>query len=110
WLDSPGHDPAVLAANLADLRRVNRWLGGIRLTVHALDGLTADLRAGASLAILDLASGGADIPRAVAAWAARRGLRARVLATDLTPALLRLGAPAASPAACPLLFASPGSR
>ena len=28
-LDGPLDDPAALAGNLRDLRRVNRWLGGV---------------------------------------------------------------------------------
>ena len=93
-MDAPGHDPAVLADNLGDLRRVNRWVGGVRLTLRALDRLTAELRPGASLTLVDLATGGADIPRAVLGWARRRGLRACVLATDISPEILALAAAA----------------
>ena len=89
-LDQPGLDPALLAGNLADLRRVNRWLGGVRLTLAGLNRLTRDLRPGDELTVLDLATGGADIPAAVAAWAERRGFRPRVLATDLSAEILGL--------------------
>lgn len=97
WMDLPGQDPALLAECLDDLRRVNRWLGGVRLSIRALEGLTADLAPGAGLAVVDLATGSADIPRAVAAWARRRGLRARLLATDLSPKILGLAARGAPP-------------
>ena len=30
-LDGPLDDPAALIGNLRDLRRVNRWLGGVSL-------------------------------------------------------------------------------
>jgi SAM-dependent methyltransferase len=96
WLDAPGHAPAALAGNLADLRRVNRWLGGVRLTLRALERLTADLRPGATLAVVDVAAGGADIPEAVVDWATRRGVHARVVATDLSPRILALAARAGS--------------
>ena len=33
-LDGPLDDPAVLAGNLRDLRRINRWLGGISLSAR----------------------------------------------------------------------------
>jgi ubiquinone/menaquinone biosynthesis C-methylase UbiE len=92
WMDAPGHATAVLADNLSDLRRVNRWVGGVRLTLRGLQRLTAELPRGAALTIVDLATGGADIPRAVAAWARRREFAARVLATDLSPAILALAA------------------
>jgi ubiquinone/menaquinone biosynthesis C-methylase UbiE len=39
-----------------------------------------------------VATGGADIPRAVLAWTRERGLRARVLATDISPEILRTAA------------------
>jgi ubiquinone/menaquinone biosynthesis C-methylase UbiE len=92
WMDAPGHDPAMLADNLGDLRRVNRWVGGVWLTLRGLDRLTAALYRGAPLTIVDLATGGADIPRAVARWAQRRGFRASVLATDISPEILTLAA------------------
>lgn len=89
-LDQSGHDPALLAGNLADLRRVNRWFGGVRLTIAGLDVLTPDLRHGDSLRVIDVATGGADIPVAVAKWARRRGLRTHILATDRSAEILRL--------------------
>lgn len=92
-LDQPGNDPAVLAGNLADLRRVNRWLGGVRLTIAGLDVLTSDLRPGDSLRVIDVATGGADIPVAVSKWAELRGLRAHILATDRSAEVLRLAGP-----------------
>lgn len=92
-LDQSGHDPELLAGNLADLRRVNRWFGGIRLTIAGLDVLTPDLRHGDSLRVIDVATGGADIPVAVAKWARRRGLRAEILATDRSVEVMRLGVP-----------------
>ena len=115
WMDAPEHDPAVLADNLGDLRRVNRWVGGVRLTLRGLERLTADLRPGASITVIDLATGGADIPRAVARWARRRGLQARVLATDLSPAILALAANRLRPrrpsaAESPLVLAAADAR
>lgn len=89
-MDVRGHDPAVLAENLADIRRTNRWLGGVRLTIRGLEHLTHDLRAGDEFAILDVATGSADIPAAVIAWTGRRGLRAHVVATDLSLEVLGL--------------------
>ena len=89
-IDAPGHDPSVLAGNLADIRRANRWLGGIRLTLRGIERLSRDLRPGDGLTVLDVATGSADIPAAVVAWARRRGLRARVVATDRSHEVLCL--------------------
>lgn len=99
-LDRPGHDGRLLAANLADMGRANRWLGGVWLVRRSLDRLTRDLRPGVSLSVLDVASGGADIPRALPAWGARRGFRVKVVASDLSLEIARLavtGWPAAAP-------------
>ena len=89
-MDGPGHAPAVLLDNLGDLRRVNRGVGGVRLSVRGLDRLTVNLPHGAALTVLDLATGGADIPRALVGWARRRRLRARVVATDVSPEIIAL--------------------
>ena len=89
-LDEPGHDHAVLLGTLHDLCRVNRWLGGTRLTLRALDRLVGGVGAGADLSVIDVGSGASDIPRAVVRWALARGLRPRVLATDVSPDILAL--------------------
>src|SRR6185312_4297960 len=89
-LDRPGNDPAQLAGNLADLRRVNRWLGGVRLTLRGLERMTGELRPGDAIRILDVATGGADIPAAMARWARQRRLQAWILATDQSAEILRL--------------------
>jgi ubiquinone/menaquinone biosynthesis C-methylase UbiE len=96
-MDMPGNDPAVLAENLADLQRANRLFGGVHLTVRALARLTPTLHPGAELTILDVATGGADIPRAVLAWTQERGLYARVLATDISSEVLRAAAGTSRP-------------
>jgi ubiquinone/menaquinone biosynthesis C-methylase UbiE len=97
WMDLPGQDPALVAECLDDLRRLNRFTGGVFLTVRALGRLTRDLPPGGGLEILDVATGGGDFPRTMAAWAGRRGLRARILATDLSPEILGLAARGAPP-------------
>jgi ubiquinone/menaquinone biosynthesis C-methylase UbiE len=96
-MDLPNQDPALVAECLEDLRRLNLWSGGVFLTIRALGRLTRDLPSGAELEIVDVATGGGDFPRAMAAWARRRGLRARILATDLSPGILSLATRRASP-------------
>jgi SAM-dependent methyltransferase len=91
-MDLPDQDPTLVAECLDDLRRLNRWSGGVLLTISALGRLTRDFAPDAGLEIVDLATGGGDFPRAMAAWARQRGLRTRVLATDLNPQILNLAA------------------
>ena len=99
-LDGPLEDPAVLAGNLRDLGRVNRWLGGTRLSETAIDSLSAH-RSG--LSILDVGTGGADIPMALLAGAAGRGQTIQVVALDSRPEVL-----AAAAIATPAVTSTPG--
>jgi ubiquinone/menaquinone biosynthesis C-methylase UbiE len=84
-LDGPLDDPATLAGNLRDLRRINRLLGGIRLSRHAIERLAPGWT---ELDLLDVGTGAADIPTALLADARRRGRRLRVTAVDSRPEVL----------------------
>ena len=83
-LDGPLGEPAVLDGNLRDLRRVNRILGGIALSRQALDILAPNGAnpAGEPVDLLDVGTGGADIPVALLADWRRRGRHLRVTASD----------------------------
>jgi SAM-dependent methyltransferase len=76
-LDGPLDDPAALQANLRDLARINRMTGGAALSVRAVREL---LPGGGT--VVDVGTGGADIPVRLLADARRRGVRLDVTATD----------------------------
>jgi hypothetical protein len=59
-LDGRLDDTATLRGNLRDLARVNRLLGGVTLSAWAIDRLAGD-----AARVLDVGTGGADIPRAL---------------------------------------------
>lgn len=86
-MDRPDADPVELARSLADLRSVNRWLGGRRVVLRHLSRLLPP-EPGREYSLLDVATGSADIPLAVLAWARRTGRRVRITATDVHPATL----------------------
>jgi ubiquinone/menaquinone biosynthesis C-methylase UbiE len=114
-MDEPDADLVTLSGNLRDLTRVNRWLGGTRLTLGAVQRLFPHLQAGDSISVLDVATGAADIPRAVHRWAEQRGLRPHIVATDLNASILRiarsLGEPSGErPGAGPLSLAVADGR
>ncbi len=88
-LDGPLDDPAALAGNLRDLRRINRWLGGVRLSAAAIEALAAHR---AELTLLDVGTGGADIPLALLARARRRGRRLSIVGLDSRPEVLAAAA------------------
>jgi SAM-dependent methyltransferase len=85
-LDAPAHDLAALADNLRDLRDLDRILGGTALTWRALLPLLPN----APATLLDVATGGADGPRRLAALARRRGYDLRPIASDRLRDALRL--------------------
>ena len=78
-LDGPLLDPAALEANLRDLARLNRLTGGTGLSLRAVETLVAGAP---GTTLLDVGTGGADIPIALLAWAARERRGLTVTATD----------------------------
>ena len=81
-LDGPLDDPAVVAGNLRDLRRINRLLGGVTLSEWGVRRLLDGDGSLAPASILDVGTGGADIPLALLANARRAGRELRIDATD----------------------------
>ena len=87
-LDQAGHDPDDLAANLRDIRTVNRLAGGVATVLRHLPGLLDQIPRDHPAEILDLATGCGDIPYAIAAWAAGADRPLRLTVTDLSPQIL----------------------
>ena len=77
-LDGP-LDERLLEGNLRDLARVNRWLGGVDLSERAIAPLSMN---NFVLSILDVGTGGADIPLRLA----RDGRE--ITATDIKPEIV----------------------
>jgi ubiquinone/menaquinone biosynthesis C-methylase UbiE len=90
-LDAPGADPREVEASLDDLARINRLLGGNRLTLGALSSLLGE-HTGGTLTLLDAGSGGGDMAAALAAWARQRGFEPHVLAVDASEEITALAA------------------
>ena len=84
-LDGPLDEPATLDGNLRDLRRINRWLGGVALSAAALEALAAHR---AELTLLDVGTGGGDIPIALAKLARTRRRRLHAVGIDNRPEVL----------------------
>lgn len=88
-LDGPLDDPATLTGNLRDLARANRWLGGSSLSWRAIDALVGEAD---PVSILDVGTGGADIPLALIERARRAGRQWRFTAVDRRPEVLAAAA------------------
>ena len=82
WMDEPGVDPALLRKSLAFIRRINALLGYTRATLHHLDRFSRNWTPGQQIRLIDLATGSADIPRAILRWADRKGFDVRIVAVD----------------------------
>ena len=81
-LDGPLDDPAALVGNLRDLARINRLTGGTKLSTRAIDAF------GKVTTILDVGTGGADIPMSLLARARAAGRPLAIAATDSRPEIL----------------------
>src|SRR5574341_1760268 len=80
-----------VAQNLAEMWRINRFLGGFHaLSTHLLPQLAAHSE---PLTLLDLGTGSADIPIALAGWARKRGVKMHILAMDWAYRNLAIGRP-----------------
>lgn len=87
-MDLPDADPGELAHTLTDLAWINRWLGGLRLIREHLAPI---LRGSAApIRILDVGTGYADVPRAIARWGRRMGLSVEIEGIDHHEQIVRL--------------------
>jgi SAM-dependent methyltransferase len=87
-LDAP---PAEMSRNLSDIARLNR-IGATDTILRHVAPFLARLEPGKALRILDVGTGAADIPIALAEWAQRGGHRVRIVALDVHPTILRYAA------------------
>ncbi|MGH2474316.1 MAG: hypothetical protein ACRDIL_03555, partial [Candidatus Limnocylindrales bacterium] len=69
-LDGRLDDVRTLAGNLRDLARANRWLGGSRLSASGVEALAMGR---SPISVLDVGTGGADIPLALIDRARSKG-------------------------------------
>src|SRR5579862_3702843 len=86
-LDEATLDDTALTRNLADIRRINLLLGWTNFTVRTVSHYVRANRL-SSFSLLDVASGSADMPLAVARWATGAGVAARIIATDISPQIV----------------------
>ena len=79
-MDAHDLDAETYARVLSDLARVNRWT----FTAHAtLAFLQRAVGGASSFSLLDVGFGHGDVLRAVARWARRRGIEARLVGVDI---------------------------
>lgn len=88
-LDGPLEDQRALIGNLRDLARANRRLGGVRSSSAAVDLLAPG---SAPISVLDVGTGGADIPLALIERGRATGRLVTVTGIDSRPEVLAAAA------------------
>jgi ubiquinone/menaquinone biosynthesis C-methylase UbiE len=85
------YSQAEFARSLADIRKVNRFLGDIRAVRKHFSARVAGIESSPVrlVKVLDVATGSADIPAAIVQWARRYGINIDVTAVDLNPLAVR---------------------
>jgi ubiquinone/menaquinone biosynthesis C-methylase UbiE len=89
-LDSGDADPRLLPANLRDMARAHRWMGGERAVLLRVAGWLRSLPRDHTPHILDLATGGAALPLQLHRWGAQTQRALRLVASDLNRDVLRV--------------------
>lgn len=89
WLDAGEGTDEDVARSLSDLRRINRFLGGRKVVLRALASCL-DGRSAEEASLLDVGTGSADIPIAVAERFKQRGLKPFIAAVDISERNLRI--------------------
>jgi 2-polyprenyl-3-methyl-5-hydroxy-6-metoxy-1,4-benzoquinol methylase len=95
YLDRPDVDPGELAESLGDIARLNR-IGPIRALLADVAPFFERFQATGPkrpLRVLDLGTGGADVPSALVGWARARGHRVTVVGLDVQPQILACAVP-----------------
>jgi len=87
-MDQPGLDAGEHARALSGLGRINRVSRSDAIFWPAIAGL-ARASGGAAVRVLDVASGGGDVPIALALRAARAHLEVRIEGCDISPEAVR---------------------
>jgi ubiquinone/menaquinone biosynthesis C-methylase UbiE len=90
-MDGADYTSAEMIENLADLRRVNRYLGGRRAMTRHLFPMIQKLwdEGQRRIRLLDVGSGSADIPARIVSWARDRRIEVECVALDLNEIVAR---------------------
>lgn len=87
-LDDHEPEQPVVDRIYAFLSMVNRRFGGAQATIARFETFSRTWTPGERIDVLDIASGAADVPRALVAWGRQRGFDVRVTALDISRSAL----------------------
>jgi ubiquinone/menaquinone biosynthesis C-methylase UbiE len=80
-LDTDSGTPAEIATSLSDLRRINRWFGGVA-TTQLMIKYVAGKTGARSLSLLEVAAGAGDVPRVASQRLKLAGIELQVSLLD----------------------------
>ena len=81
-IDLPSLDRDELRSELKSIARLNRFFGGTSIILAQFDRFLKSRRLSGTVSILDVGTGGADIPRALVKFARKRGVRIEIVAYE----------------------------
>ncbi|HKP30364.1 MAG TPA: methyltransferase domain-containing protein [Gemmatimonadales bacterium] len=87
-LDDVSADSRLVEESLGNIARANRWFGGLAAVRHGLARLLRG-RIG-PVTLLDVGTGGGDVPRMARAWCERQGMTLLPFGLERHPAAARL--------------------
>lgn len=91
-LDQSNLSVRELSISLRDVGRLNRWFGGTRAVVSEVGRISRERGLAGRVSVLDIGTGGADIPRALVRWGARHGITLDIVACDRHDQVVSLAA------------------
>jgi ubiquinone/menaquinone biosynthesis C-methylase UbiE len=89
-LDSDAGTPDEIAASLADLRRINRWFGGVGTTCQLIERVAGVTRR-KHFSVLDVASASGDVAQKAVERLKNAGVELEITLLDRVPSHLRNG-------------------
>lgn len=89
-LDRDEGTPAEIAASLADLRRINRWFGGVGNTCQMIERVAGATRR-KHFSLLDVASASGDVPQKAVKRLQDAGVELSITLLDRAPSHMRNG-------------------
>ena len=102
-LDTDSGTPAEVEASLGDLRRINRWFGGVATTEDMVDRVARETKQ-SSLSLLEVAGGSGYVPETARQRLEQRGVHLQVTVLDRVLSHLSNGHPAVAADALALPF------
>jgi 2-polyprenyl-3-methyl-5-hydroxy-6-metoxy-1,4-benzoquinol methylase len=85
-MDDPSAPEGEVRKALAELETINRWLGGYKVILHALEHIKWPREI---VTIMDVGSGGGDTLRVISDWATKKQRRVKLIGVDINPAMTR---------------------